>query len=255
MFPLPPFWAAITVPAGVETRSEARSRPRSLALRRWLWQGRPMQAFWTVAALSSMALNVILIVALILLGRHLFQLKRVVEDQLIGGLAQNFAAMDAAVIRTTVVVDDTIPVRFDLPVSFDLPIEQQTVVRLSQPVTIHNATVQYLQTGGLTITNAPAVITLPEGTELPVHLQMTVPVRVTIPVDTRIPVRLNVPVAIPLRETELHTAFQGLQDVVAPYQALLDQLPDSWREALCGPTRPKVLCWLLVPILEPGGGQ
>ncbi len=255
MFPLPPFWAAIAVPAGVETRSRTQARSRTLALRRWLWQGRPMQAFWTVAALSSMALNVILIVALILLGRHLFQLKRVVEDQLVGGLARNFAAMDAAVIRTTVVVEDTIPVRFDLPVSFDLPIQQQTVVRLSQPVIIENAVVQYLQTGGLTITNAPAVIVLPEGTELPVHLQMTVPVRVTIPVDTRIPVRLNVPVAIPLRETELHTAFQGLQDVVAPYQALLDQLPDSWREALCGPERPKVLCWLLVPILEPGGGQ
>ncbi len=229
--------------------------PRRPSSRPWwyrffLWRGRLPEAFWTVAALVSISLNIVLLVALVVLARHLFAIKAVVEDQLLGGLAANFQAMDEAVIRTTVVVEDTIPVKFDLPVAFDLPIETETEVVLTEEVFIPGAEVRYLSTGGLLIRNAPADIVLPSGVSLPVRLRLTVPVRVTIPVDTRIPVHLNVPVAIPLKETELHEPFVGLQEVVAPYQHLLGQLPDSWQEALCGPDRPAWLC-RLADWLEP----
>ncbi len=239
-------------PEGTAASQEQRPRRNPL---RWLgrlfWRGKPAEAFWTVAALLSITLNVILIVVLVFLARYAFALKAVVEDQLLAGLATNFQKMDAAVIRTTVVVEDTIPVQFDLPVAFDLPIETETVVVLTEPVFIPNATVTSLVTGGLEIRNAPASIVLPEGVALPVRLRLVVPVRVTIPVDTRIPVRLEVPVAIPLSETELHEPFVGLQQVVAPYQKLLGDLPDSWNEALCSPPTNRLLCALAVLLEGP----
>lgn len=228
--------------------------PRPWWYRLFLWRGRLPEAFWTFAALTSMVLNVVLLVTVVLLARHLFVLKAVVEHQLLGGLAANFQAMDEAVIRTTVEVQDTIPVKFDLPVAFDLPIETETEVVLTRDVFIQGAEVRYLATGGLVIRNAPADILLPKGLRLPVHLTLTVPVRVTIPVDTRIPIHLTVPVAIPLKETELHGPFVGLQKVVAPYQRLLGDLPDSWHEALCDAEGSGWLCFL-ADWLEPGPGS
>ena len=71
---------------------------------------------------------------------------------------------------------------------------------------------------------APADIVLPVGLELPISLDITVPV------DAEVPVVLQVPVNIPLSQTELHEPFVGLQEVVAPYQGLLGDLPDAWLE-------------------------
>lgn len=200
---------------------------------RWralLWQGKIGPAFWTVTGVFSLLVNLVLVVVLLLLAQHLFTLKQVVQKQLLGGLSANFAAMDNAVIRTTVQVHDQIPVVFDLPVQAD------TVVVLSQDTVIRGARVN-LVTGGLQIVSAPANIVLPKGTRLPVKLSITVPVK------TQVPVNLTVPVSIPLKETELHRPFVGLQQVVAPYQRLLEQTPDSWDAVLC--STPKPFCsWL-----------
>lgn len=185
--------------------------------RGWLWQGRVKEAFWSIGSLLSLLLNVILLVALIVLARELFALKAVVGDQLIGGLYENFLRMDEAVITTEVTAEDTIPVQFTLPLS------QTTAIVLVQDAHIPDVTVT-LNTGGLYIQNATADITLPKGTLLNVALAMEVPV------DTTVPVRLKVPVNIPLRDTELHAPLTGLQQVVAPYRNLLQELPDSWDE-------------------------
>ena len=84
-----------------------------------------------------------------------------------------------------------------------------------------------LNTGGLSIQNAPTDIVLPAGTELPVHLNLMVPV------DQKIPVTLNVAVDIPLNQTDLHQPFTGLQKVIQPYQVLLSQIPSSWEAVFC----------------------
>ncbi|NPA06205.1 MAG: hypothetical protein GXO54_02240 [Chloroflexi bacterium] len=207
--------------------AQAPSPEREHTWPRWLWQGRLGPAFWTLGALFSFALNIALIVAVLLLLRQVFVLKTLVQDQLLGGLVENFRKMDEAVIRTEVVVNDTIPVQFDLPVQFELPVETETVVVLTQDTSIRGARVD-LRTGGLIIQNAPADIVLPAGTKLPIRLSIVVPVNTVVPVDTRIPVTLRVPVAIPLRETELHEPFVGLQRVLEPYQHLLEGLPDAW---------------------------
>ena len=170
------------------------------------------------------------IVLLVSLGQQLFSLKSLVKDQVLGGLYENFVMMDQAHIRTK------IPVSTQVPAKFNLPLSTNTTVTLTEDTNITNATIYELNAGGfLYIPRAGLNIILPAGTKLPVALNLTVPV------DQKIPVELMVDVDIPLNETELHKPFVGLRKVVEPYYGMLDELPDNWQEALCGP-RPSGLC-------------
>lgn len=182
-----------------------------------------LPAFWTITSLLSLTANIILIVVLISVGTQLFSLKQLVEKQLLAGLYENFIFMDQAHIKTT------IPVSAQVPAKFDLPLKTNTVVILTEDTLLENAQVVSLQTGGLAIYNAPATIKLASGTRLPVALDLIVPV------NQMIPVNLTVEVDIPLSQTELHKPFAGLQEVIRPYYKLMDELPDSWEEVLCGP--------------------
>ena len=175
--------------------------------------GKLLPAFWTVASGLSFIVNVILIVALVAVGRELFALKHLVGKDLIGGLYTNFILMDQAHIKTDIPVADNVPVNFSLTIS------QDTIVTLTRATRINGAQVS-LTSGGVAI-NSPANITLPAGTTLPVHLELTVPV------NTTIPITINVPVDIPLQQTELHKPFVGLQQVVSPYYWLLQSKPRS----------------------------
>ena len=74
---------------GVTEKSEPASKPN-----RWLWQGKIGPAFWTIASLISLSINIFLIVLLILMGRQLFALKGLVADQLVSGLYENFVLME-----------------------------------------------------------------------------------------------------------------------------------------------------------------
>jgi len=220
--------------AGLPAEEEEQSVPLRLRRRRraprrdWKFA----QAFWTLTSLLSLVVNVILVVVLISLGRQLFTLKGIVEEQLLGGLYENFILMDEAHIQTT------IPVSAQVPAKFDLPLKTDTVVILTEDTVLDNATVARMTTGGLTIENAPATIVLPVGTRLPVALDLIVPV------DQMIPVSLNVNVDIPLNQTDLHEPFVGLQEVVRPYYRMLDGMPGSWSELMCG-QRPVALCqWI-----------
>jgi hypothetical protein len=186
-------------------------------------------AFWTISSIVSMAVNIILIVILISLGSQLFALKHLVEQQLLGGLYENFVEMDKAHIRTS------IPVAAQVPAKFDLPLSTNTTVTLTEDTYLTNATIYELNAGALYISRAATNIILPAGTQLPVALNLTVPV------DQQIPVNLMVDVDIPLNQTDLHKPFVGLQEVVKPYYTYLNSLPDNWPEALCGP-QPSDLC-------------
>jgi hypothetical protein len=187
-------------------------------------------AFWTVTGIISLLVNLILVAVLIGLGSQIFALKSVVSDQLLQGLYQNFQKMDQAHIRSTIPVRDQ-----TVRANFNLHIETPTTVVLSQDTLLQNATVVQLNTGGLTIYNAPAEILLPAGTQLPILLNLDVPV------DQEIPVNLDVSVDIPLSETDLHEPFAGLQAVLTPYIQLLEGTPDTWDQAICGP-EPSAFC-------------
>lgn len=172
-----------------------------------------MPAFWTIGALSSLILNLILIVGLILVGKELFALKDLVTNQLIGGLYANFLLMDHAAIEANIPVNDIITISFDLPVSTN------TVVTLTEDTRISGALVSVL--------SAPTDIILPAGSQLPIALNMV------IPVDTTIPINLNIPVNIQLDQTDLHEPFVGLTEVVLPYYELLSPAPSSWSDLFC----------------------
>ena len=167
-----------------------------------------LPAFWTVTGALSLIVNIILIVTLIILGQELFQLTRLVGGHVLNGLYTNFQKMDEAHIQSNIKVNDNIPINFTLPIS------QDTVVTLTEPTYINNVMIN-LNSGGLTI-NSPANITLPAGTNLPVHLQLDVPV------SAQIPITLNVPVDIPLNQTQLHEPFVGLQEVIGPFNGMLN---------------------------------
>ncbi|MGD2028035.1 MAG: hypothetical protein PVI99_09480 [Anaerolineales bacterium] len=183
-------------------------------------KGTLLPAFWSVGAFLSILLNIILIAVVLILAKQLFSIKNLITNDLVGGLYYNFLLMDQATIVTSVQVEDTIPVQFDLP------LKQKTMVVLSEDTAIEDATVS-LTTGGLNIQQAPTDIILPKGTILPIKLDLSVPV------NTEIPISLSVPVEIPLKETELHEPFVGLQEVVSPYYWLLVEQPDSWSQARC----------------------
>jgi hypothetical protein len=183
----------------------------------FLWQDNLKNAFWRTITVLSFVVNMILIIVVILGARELFALKSVVEDQLIGGLTENFRDMDRARIQASIGVEDEISVQFDLPVQTTTNVVLQENVRLTAPVKINTPYVSI---------NAPADIQLPKGLELPISLDIVVPV------DASVPISLQVPVDIPIAETELHEPFLGLQNVLAPYQKMLISAPDSWEEVL-----------------------
>ena len=195
-------------PASAPPATEDQPRER-----RWKF----LPAFWTIASVLSMIVNVILIIIILLivqvLGRVNVQgLQSTAMDQasgLLGGLYTNFVKMDQASIRTMIHVEEQIPVEFTLNVS------GATRVTLSEPATISGVTV-FLQTGGLNIRDANATIILPQGAVLPVNIENLV-----VPVDQDVPAVLNVPVDIPLDQTELHEPFVGLQEVVRPWYCLI----------------------------------
>jgi len=210
---------------------------------RIIWQGKIGPAFWTIASVISLVVNIILVIILVILGQQLFTLKGLVQNQLITGLYTNFKQMDSAHITTNINVQDTIQVSDTIPVVFDLPLNQKTDVVLTRDAPVKNATI-FLNNQAV-----PINLVLKKGTTLGIRLNMTVPVSQTLPVTLTVPVNLNVPVDIALDKTDLHEPFVGLQDVVSPYQSLLMSLPDSWEDTpICGPVWLDWFClWLLEP--------
>jgi hypothetical protein len=187
-----------------------------------------LSGFWKFAVLFSFVVNAILFLVVLVLVGLLFPLKNAIASPLIGGLYDNFVLMDNAHIITTIDVSDTIQVNDSIPVVFDLPLNTATVVTLTADTPIRNTTV-YLN--GLPI---PTDIVLPAGTPLSIQLNLSVPVSTTVPVVLNVPVHLNVPVDIALNQTQLDTPFKNLAALVAPYDALLDTAPSSWKELFLG---------------------
>ncbi len=172
-----------------------------------------LRALWTMASVISMLVNIVVVAVLIGLYQN-YTILEIPEEvgvdtpkDLLQGLYDNFQLMDTAHIKTNITVEDTIPVQFDLD------LKQQTNVVLSDDVTINGAFVT-IDTALFDI-NAPATVVLPSGVSLPIVLDLVVPV------DKEVPVKLNVPVDIALEETDLHTPFVGLQDVVQPLYCLV----------------------------------
>lgn len=173
-----------------------------------------LPAFWTIASVLSLTVNIILIIILLMMFQMRGAIQQTAGDQvsgLLGGLYTNFVKMDQATISTN------IPVDANIPLDIVVPVQTTTQIRLAETAVIENAHVR-INTPTMTI-NANAIVTLPADTPLTVKLDFPLTVQNTIPVH------LDVPVNIPLNQTELHEPFVGLQQVVEPWYCLIQ--PDA----------------------------
>jgi hypothetical protein len=175
------------------------------------------RAAWDVSAILSLLVNAILLAVIVVLAFQIRNLKSTVNG-LVGGLYNNFVALDNSVISTTLTVPNiTIPIDFSLPV-----VQPSTNVTLTEDVTIRGAYV-VINTDAIRI-NSAATVTLPRGTTLPVSLNMVVPVQTTVSLNLDVPVVIKLSESNPAGDQQagLHDAFLGLQNTVGPYYCLFN---------------------------------
>ena len=177
-----------------------------------------LPAFWTVTGILSLVVNGVLLSVLLIALQMLGAIQLTANDKtssLIGGLYTNFVKMDEATIAANIPVQQMVPLNINVPVTITGAIAD---IKLTSPAVINNAHVLITE-GGVQI-NADAIVTLPVGTPLTVEINTRNPFN--LPVQAEIPVSLNVPVNIPLKNTELHEPFTGLQQVVRPLYCLVE---------------------------------
>lgn len=176
-------------------------------------------SFSNILVISSLVINAILIVFLVITSIQLRNAKTAMNG-ILSGLYEHLAALGNTNITSTVMVETQVPL------DFMLPIQQDSEVILTQNVAIPNAHI-VINSGGLTI-NSTANITLPAGTSLPVALNLSVPVLHSIPVS------LQVPIYIPLSQTELRAPLDGMQETLRTYLCNFDKnARDSQGVTIC----------------------
>ncbi|MAT98384.1 MAG: hypothetical protein CL608_14670 [Anaerolineaceae bacterium] len=187
--------------------------------RRWVWSGKPWQAFKTFAIIFSFVMNFVLLLVLLVAAPLLLPIVDSIAEPIVGGLSDSFVDMSGATISRTIEVQDTIPISFVLP----LDTETDVVVVESVPL---NIPAQFTLPGGGGQINGNVTLALPEGLTLPVQLNLDVPV------DQEIDVALSVDVQIPLEETELGGPFNTLRGLFEPLDRLIKGLPSSNEELM-----------------------
>ncbi len=202
-------------------KSAREQYSRSPRLQKTTYQGKYMPAFWTVACIFSLVVNLILIALLVAVGRNFFSMKALVSKGLINGTAENLALMDKAHIVTTVPVNTDVKLQDNLPIEFNLPVSQNTQLLLAQDTHIPGAYII------LNDTPVKTELTLPAKTPIQVNIDMTVPVSVTVPMSITVPVAVQVPVDIAVEQTDLHQSIVGLQGVIEPYKTAMESTFNS----------------------------
>ena len=118
------------------------------------------------------------------------------------GVYASLDQLDNAHIRAT------IPLRTSLALDTTMAVQSSTRITLARDLFVRGAHVT-IAGSGLSI-DSPADITLPAGTEMDVNLDLD------LPLQSALPLTAEVPVDIPLRDTEVHAAIQGLKDSLRP---------------------------------------
>ena len=103
------------------------------------WRLKLLPAFWTIASIMSISVNIVLLAALLIALQLLGAIQLTADDQvsgLLGGLYNNFVKMDQASIIST------IPVDANIPLNIVVPVQTTTQITLAESVTIPNAHVR-----------------------------------------------------------------------------------------------------------------
>jgi len=157
--------------------------------------------FYRIAIFFSLAVNLLLVIALVAL---LFILPPILT-QVMGELNN----LENAVIETTVEVNQPMPVR-------------NVAIEVTEPLTVRTIAESKIEQAYVTMyinewstVAGTTYINMPAGTELPIDFNNN------IVMSSTIPVRLSIPVAIPLKETPLASSFANLKAMLAPVADLL----------------------------------
>jgi hypothetical protein len=210
---------------------------RSPRLQKVSYQGKYLPAFWTIACIFSLMVNIILIAILVSFGHNFFTLKALIADGLVKETSNSLAMMDKSHIVTTIPVQTTVQIKDSLPVVFDLPINQSTQLSLAQDTRISGA---YIYLNGTAVSTD---LTLPAKTLIQANFDMTIPVDTSVPMSITVPVSLQVPVDIAIDQTDLHQSIVGLQGAIEPYQTVMSSTFNSPKEfSLCNDWRSSWLC-------------
>ena len=193
-------------------------------LQKLTYQGKYLPAFWTVACIFSLMVNIVLFAILVSFGHNFFALKALIAKGLVNGTSDTLALMDQAHIVTTVPVQTKVQLQDNLPVIFDLLINQSTQLSLAQDTRIPGATI-YLNNTAVTTD-----LTLPAGTPIQANFNMTIPVDTTVPISVTVPVSMQVPVDIAIDQTDLHQSIVGLQGIIEPYKTIMGSAFNSPKE-------------------------
>jgi hypothetical protein len=177
-------------------------------------------SIWRLSALISLTINILFLAFILWIGSRLFNFKADVVQPLLEGVYNAVGQMDE------VEVQKEVQVHSDIPVAFNIPLQRNTIVTLSEPTRIEGATLS-IRSATFSV-DAPSTIDLPIGTQLPITMDLTIPVNTTIPVE------LTVPVDLVLSESDMQPAIQAIQDLIAPYEQLLEEAPDCWQMLLWG---------------------
>ncbi|MCP4416301.1 MAG: hypothetical protein GY805_06750 [Chloroflexi bacterium] len=185
--------------------------------RKWVWSGKPWQAFKTFAIIFSFVMNFVLLLVLLFAAPLILPIVDSVAEPLVGGLSDSFVEMSEAKIVQTITVTDKIPI------NFTMPLEEETEVVIVRSVPL-NIPAQFVLPGGGGQINGSVSLELPEGLPLPVRLDLDVLV------DQEVDIELPVDVEIPLRDTELGGPFNTLRALFEPLDQLIKGLPSSNNE-------------------------
>jgi hypothetical protein len=204
-------------PATVQaTTAEPLSAEELKKVRRVIRPGFPRKV-WRAAVgltlLTSMAINLILIVVVVILVNQVGAIKMTLASVL-GQLDSAFEGLGAASIQDTIKINQQVPVRFDLPLNQNTTVTTQAAVPINT-----QATFSLGQFGSI---NGTVSLALPPGTQLPVHLEFSVPVSNTIPVV------FDQAINIPLSERGLGPVVAKLRSALGPIIGLVGQLPERF---------------------------
>lgn len=176
---------------------------------------KPWEAFKNFAIVFSFIINFVLILVLLLVAPIIIPIVSDVAVPIVGGLNESFVDMEKASIIQTITVTD------EIPIGFTVNLHDNTVVTLTESVTLGSVPTQFSLPGGGGAIYGAVTLSLPAGLALPVELNVDVPISESIPIE------LPVDVLIPLNETELGKPFNQLKDLFGPIDALLRDLPSS----------------------------
>jgi hypothetical protein len=174
---------------------------------------------WRFMVIFSFIVNVVLVIALLIAGLLIFEIKNQIAQPLVEGLHSSFVGLDQATI------DWTIPVRDQIQVKLDIPLNTTTTVILQEPVPLQ--VVARIDLPGINAYNVAANVNL----ELPVGLELPVALNLDVAVDQPLDVELDVRAVIPLSQTQLHDVANNLRFQLEPLAIALNNLPNNFGEA------------------------